>query len=814
MTARPPFLDRVCNAVMNLGAVWFTLTAGWGMFSPIGGGHYGATAIEPVSAENMISWKIIGPVLDYTATRPEPASYYCHHPFMSFWGQVPLVGIFGHHDWLVYFPAVVMSGLTAFFIGRAARNAWGPLGGAAATLGFVSLPITLTFSNYSSLEVYTMFGWSLFFWGHSAMLKTWKKRYIAASALGCLIAVNSDWPGYLAAGVFLAWTLLQGFLLPQRIVPKVKARPLAQWWAVSAAIVFGTFVFWLILFYVYKKIGELFSQADARATGPSTLEELLKARAYRIEVMFTPAVIWLAKLAVPLAVARVLVKRRDAEVISLAALVAAGVQFVAFKQGAYIHIFWPHYFAFYFAFVFAQVVISLRWAVEKLWKLVRWAIKNGPPLSFLWVGWVVLVAAGVVWMWPLFEPRTPQMTTYLGKLAIVVGAMSLGLLVLSRIRAKVEATSGRPWPELGGYVAAFGAMVLFTLAILPDGLYGLREGRETWGRFNEDRIRSDTDAARVVEMLAPRIAPGTYLNAHGSLGWGWHLTWSLHGLHQDVHSLPSRDAFNAEERNPVGHVPRSSPFWIARASGLSGADLIKLASDFHLELYGDIAVVDLRRPPAPLDAYVWAEKEPNIFEWYFLGGNEPVTTLTYDAFETWEWRQMVGQAADAPEEEPVTLDQKRIAYNVAIDAGDTARAEALRQEIDLATTHELTVDYTQGVKLVGARLIGGTSRRDELWFEAAGPTDGDTQFGVHSRMLGPSSGWSFIPPDDGYRDLTLPVAKPSSRWKKGHLYTHEFVLYHRIGEEKYDGEFFSRDGKAAPTPVGRERGPVDLLIVD
>ena len=31
-----------------------------------------------------------------------------------------------------------------------------------------------------------------------------------------------------------------------------------------------------------------------------------------------------------------------------------GIRLLAFKQGADVHVFWPHYFGIYFAFAFAQ----------------------------------------------------------------------------------------------------------------------------------------------------------------------------------------------------------------------------------------------------------------------------------------------------------------------------------------------------------------------------------------------------------------------------------------------------------------------------
>jgi len=92
---------------------------------------------------------------------------------------------------------------------------------------------------------------------------------------------------------------------------------------------------------------------------PVALETALEVRKTWIETTFTPLVIFLGKLAAPLALLRLILRRRDEEAYSLAFLAGATVQYVVFPQGADIHIFWPQHFGGYFALAFAQLVATL-----------------------------------------------------------------------------------------------------------------------------------------------------------------------------------------------------------------------------------------------------------------------------------------------------------------------------------------------------------------------------------------------------------------------------------------------------------------------
>src|SRR4051812_9915366 len=85
LPAADPREARVARAVTALATAWFGLAAAWELFGPLLAGHYAASAGMGIMAENVLRWRIPGPVWEYTATRPPPSMYYCHHPWGTTW---------------------------------------------------------------------------------------------------------------------------------------------------------------------------------------------------------------------------------------------------------------------------------------------------------------------------------------------------------------------------------------------------------------------------------------------------------------------------------------------------------------------------------------------------------------------------------------------------------------------------------------------------------------------------------------------------------------------------------------------------------
>ncbi len=355
-----PVVDRIARFAAWTGCLWFAFGAAWGLFKIPGGGHIDSGSVATTTfSEGIAHFGLVYPAgYGFTGVRPPVQGYYCHHPFGSFYASALCLWLFGDHDFVVRLPAVGMSAAIPpllYGIGKCLR---GPVVGAVAACAYVVVPIAVGFANYNNLETPAIFGSLLFFWGHSYHQATRKAVYGLASLLGLLIACSADWCGYALVAPLLGWSLLRAFVFPARWTPAFDFRRYSRWWALSATIAVGTFVLWIALFYKADKIGDWLASGDLRGDDGTPLKTALAARAHWIDFSFTPLAIWLGKFAAPVAIVRLLLFREDEEIYSLSILFGAVAQYVAFKRGADVHTFWPHYFAEYFALAMAQVASS------------------------------------------------------------------------------------------------------------------------------------------------------------------------------------------------------------------------------------------------------------------------------------------------------------------------------------------------------------------------------------------------------------------------------------------------------------------------
>jgi hypothetical protein len=714
------YAQRIAPWVAVAASIWFALAAAWGLFGPLPAGHYGTMGGEGIIGENMVRWRILGPVWGYVNSPPLPSAYYCHHPWGGFWIQAIISAIFGHQDFALRLPAVLMSAATPPLLYGIARDAWGKIAGAAAAVGFVFLPITLGFANFHNVEVTVLFACALFFWGHSRMLTTWKRRHLVASLAGAALAACSDWPAYIMVGTFLGISLVRGFLVPASWRTPRSVRLYATWWALSVTLSVALLVMWIALFVRSDKLMDWLSSAMTRGGGSTaTLRDTLNARKQWIEISFTPFVIFLGKIAAPLAILRLIWKRRDEEAYSLSILAGATASYVLFKQAADVHIFWSQYFGGYFALAFAQIVATsgdVGRSMGRFFKMTRVAILSDlVPLTMT---------------------------------------------------------------------------VLFALLMLPDALRTLRYARETGGRFNEHGLPlpSETNLIYLLKRLKERLPAGTAPDTV-QLPWLWNYAWASAA---EARVLPAPLMEHAPPGDP-------HPIFLARVTNLTLEQQKALVATFHVEVYDDeFWVVDRRDPQKPIDAYSLEEREPSIWEWYFIGGVEPIRRYVRDPFASWEWGTHLGQAIAPPETAPKTREQIRIAHNIAVAAGDTAAAARQWTELERDLVRVPAAEFSEGISLLGFHRVKGTQPRIVLLLRATRTLPSDATFTVRAVVEGRR--WlSLIPPDTAVRQVSVPAGLSSRLHRPGFLYSHTVVLRQRIGVERFWGSFESRDG--APPPV-------------
>ena len=258
---------------------------------------------------------------------PAAAVYYMHHPLGMFWMVEMLGKVFGLHDWVLRLPPLVYVTATTCLLLRIGRELWGAIPGGLTALAYVALPITLGYANYHDLEQPVMFGIVLSSWGYLRFIRTWRERYAIASVLGFVFALNNDWAAYLWGAFFLAGLFVYGFLLPERMRGG-RAAPFGRYWALMCVGVAVSFAVELVLAERERAdLGRAVVYFVRSAGSEAPLEVVLAARRYRIELMFTALGIGLGKLALPVIVARAVIRRDHLELLPLPIFFCALLQY-------------------------------------------------------------------------------------------------------------------------------------------------------------------------------------------------------------------------------------------------------------------------------------------------------------------------------------------------------------------------------------------------------------------------------------------------------------------------------------------------------
>ncbi|MDI1433970.1 ArnT family glycosyltransferase [Polyangium sorediatum] len=717
---------RIARALVALATAWFFLVAAWEMFGPVLAGHWASTASMGIIAENMLRWGIPGPVWEYTASRPGPDLYYCHHPWGIFWVTAFFMKIVGRHDVVCRLAAILLSAATPPLLYAIGRSIWRPAAGAAAAVGFVVLPITLAFASFNALEVPLVF-WSLLaLYGWVRLVQTWRRRFLFVSALGLFMALHTDWPAFVLAGQWLGFGLVRGYLGGRRFFGPLHERRYAELWITWAVLSVLTGVLYLVIFQKAGKLGDLLAIYGSRSSGNVTpLSAVLASRRYWIELSFTPIAILLGKIAAVVCVLRLLVTRAEVELAPLLVLGMAAFQYVVFKQGADIHVFWPQPFGAYFALGMGALVATLAPLVERLVARVR--------------------------------------------------------------RARQRPAEG----AVEGGLVALGILLVPLVFVLRDGAPAALYARQTGGRFNEKGLVIDSDGDKTVFLrwLGGRIPPDATVELHEGMHATWAQVWSLGGR-----------VVKTNQPVPAGPLPGRGSVYVMDSRFAPDAQLAAVAKRFHVTAVGPFWMVFPREPYAPIDAYVFEAREPGALAWMFVSATEPVRTIVPDVFATWEARVHWDQEATPPEAPPQTLEQKRIAHNVAVMQGDAARAEALFGEITRAL-RPIGATYEEGPEIVGSLFQTGVRPRLDLFVRASGPLAAGTVLSVRSRVTRRAT-LSTTMPDPTTRDVGLPLGVPVERMRKGFLYVDPVTIVKRPGVEVFHAAFVGRGKsmKLARTP--------------
>ena len=466
--------ERASLWIARAATIFFALVAAWEIGGPLLAGHYASSASMGIIAENMWAWHIPGPVWEYTASRPGPEAYYCHHPWGIFWTTALLFKLFGRHDFVCRLAPVLLSTATPPLLFAIGRAAWRPIAGATAALAFVILPIALSFAAFNALEVPVM-AWTLLgLYGFVRFLQTYRTRHGVIALVGLSLAMHADWPSFVLVAEILAFGLFRLYVARRSFGPVHDRRYAALWIALACSALL-TAALYLALFARSGKLNDLFGSYNLRAGGNVTpLSVVLANRRYWIELCFTPIAVVLGKIAAVVCLIRLLAIRREIEAIPLFYLGMSVFQYVVFKQGADIHVFWPHTFAAYFGLAMAALVATLVALAERAHRRAR------------------------------RDPDTTDVPAPSNKKPLPIEAIPLAVL----------------------------AVFVFPFAlVLRDALPALVYARGTGGRFNEQGrlIDSDGATAAFLHWVGDRIPRDRKVDLHEGMKPTWAQVWALGG---------------------------------------------------------------------------------------------------------------------------------------------------------------------------------------------------------------------------------------------------------------------------------------------
>lgn len=376
-----PRVARACARVAAAAAVFYGLASFWELWGVLPGGHLGNGAAAAMAGENMVRHRVLAAVLEPSVAAPTPAQYYTHHPYGSFFAGA-LGYLFAGHGWAATrLPAAALSALTPWLLFAFARALWGPLAAAVTTVVFVTVPINLAYASYLNLEVPLLCSGALFSWATTRFFQTYRARYIAPSALGALLLCQSDWIGTVLVGGVGASAFVRAYVLPSSWSSRIDHRQHARWfgWVTAAAVL--TLLMYLALFAKAGRLADLAQSAELRSHGAGApLGQVFGPRRVMWVLWMLPAPALLG-VAASAALSPLRVARGFAELIPVWWWIAAATQYFGFRQGADVHVYWPHLFSVCAALgwgVFAAGVGDA--AVSLRAPRVGLALAAGPPL--------------------------------------------------------------------------------------------------------------------------------------------------------------------------------------------------------------------------------------------------------------------------------------------------------------------------------------------------------------------------------------------------------------------------------------------------
>jgi hypothetical protein len=272
----------------------------------------------------------------------------------------------------------VLGSLTTPLVYLLSRALWGPLPGAAAAVAFAVLPMTLAFSSFHNLEGTVIFFGLLFSWATVRLWQTWRPRYLLPAALGALGACQGDWVGLVLVGVTGSLAFLRAYALPERWYGGINHRQHARWFAWSTAAAVLTLLLYLVLSARAGKLPDLLSAGELRSAGADATWAAIFGPRRRMWVLLLFPWPALGLLGFSLLASFAGLGRRIEGALPVSWIAAATFQYLVFRQGADVHIFWPHYYGVVVALGAGQLAAAGLWLSDRA--RARWPSSRAEAL--------------------------------------------------------------------------------------------------------------------------------------------------------------------------------------------------------------------------------------------------------------------------------------------------------------------------------------------------------------------------------------------------------------------------------------------------
>ncbi|MGC4087830.1 MAG: glycosyltransferase family 39 protein [Polyangiaceae bacterium] len=343
----------------------------------------------------------------------------------------------------------------------------------------------------------------------------------------------------------------------------------------------------------------------------------------------------------------------------------------------------------------------------------------------------------------------------------------------------------------------FGAALLTPLAMARDAVATLVYARKTGGRFNEKGrfIQPDKDKVAALSFLNDYAEPGAVVTLNLNMKKSLWVPWVL----DHPTKIDGASQFRGNER-----------YYVTDGRFSEGTQLRDYASRSHSNVVGPFWLFETRGFE-PLRGYAIVRREPNLLERYFVSSTHALRTVEPDDYVRWERRDMLSQYPNPPPAAPPRgFEQLRIAYNIAQQQGDSARAKQLRSQLLAGSDASVATEYADGTKLLAVRFESGASDVLSVYFESTGPDD--QRFVIRSRVEEKLAG-SLVPADTLESEVGLPTTIPRNAWRAGYLYSSITELLHRPGRERFAGSWVNTSVSTLPLRSKDGKKDVTLLVL-